>query len=72
MLEDIRRQREQILHTRNTVCDLIIFKLECLILFFEQLINNNNNNNNNIVCQLMEADSYIDKAQRTLKSMTRR
>ncbi|CAG8543952.1 13369_t:CDS:10 [Funneliformis mosseae] len=34
VLEDIRRQRDQILHTRNT---------------------------------LMEADSYIDKAQRTLK-----
>ncbi|RIB08901.1 t-SNARE [Gigaspora rosea] len=39
VLDDIRRQREQILHTRNT---------------------------------LMEADSYIDKAQRTLKGMTRR
>ncbi|CAI2181058.1 2257_t:CDS:10 [Funneliformis geosporum] len=39
VLEDIRRQRDQILHTRNT---------------------------------LMEADSYIDKAQRTLKGMARR
>jgi len=39
VLEDIRRQREQILHSRNT---------------------------------LMEADSYIDKAQRTLKGMARR
>nr|CAG8503956.1 3931_t:CDS:2 [Entrophospora candida] len=39
VLGDIRRQREQIIHTRNT---------------------------------LMEADSYIDKAQRTLKGMTRR
>ncbi|CAG8433966.1 12147_t:CDS:2 [Ambispora gerdemannii] len=39
VLEDIRRQREQIINTRNT---------------------------------LLEADSYIDKAQRTLKGMTRR
>ncbi|CAG8522359.1 5066_t:CDS:2 [Diversispora eburnea] len=39
VLEDIRRQREQILHSRNT---------------------------------LMEADSYIDKAQRTLNNMRRR
>jgi len=39
VLEDIRRQREQILHTRTT---------------------------------LTEADSYIDKASRTLKIMTRR
>ncbi|CAH1767196.1 13627_t:CDS:2, partial [Entrophospora sp. SA101] len=39
ILKDIHKQREQILHTRNT---------------------------------LTEADSYVDKAQRTLKNMTHR
>jgi len=39
VLDDLRRQREQILHTRNT---------------------------------LTEADSYIDKASRTLRTMSRR